>query len=1348
MFLILGKVMRKNIYSAILTAILFILPFHAYSDSYNGFEVLDQSENSITIQYISSYSGSKSFSDISGTIFNLPKLDNAQLDIIGTNNFPVFKSKIALLVPSPNGFKAKLLKIIKREIPNYNLSPLPEFLFDKNVDYSSLSKSLTEVTAPDFALEYSGISRRQHLASLIINPVNYDKNMSVLTLIDTMLIRIDFDLSNVNYSRQANEFSSLSAINYQLGKFWTADKEKKSRDIETLQGPEIQTISSLSNGKWGKILIEEEGVYRLDAADLQSIGIQSTPESARTIKIFGKGGKPLSELVSDGVKNEMDEQEIIVRTKSDGSLESVIFYANGTYGFESRNNEIRHYKNFFSDKNYYLVTSGGVDGKRANPLANPDGAVLFRPTTYTERVFVDEDIVNPHSPGAGRDWFGRSFFSSPMSPVMLHDLDRNGEIEYRFAMAHKATESGSFSIFENNQLIGKISLGGISSYTSAIRGFLSKTIPASSISSDNRSIIKFQYDNSLMTAIGYFDYYELAYPRSFFAVGNKVGFIADKGMNGLTEYTINGFSGEIFGFDVSDVKSPKLLTNKAVTGGMYSFCYELSDNKFSKFYISSNLKKPRLELVEIKNLRDNTDNAEIVIITHPDLYASAEKFRDYRMSQSGKKAEIYRTDHIYNEFACGVADPTAIRDFLINIYNRWDVKPQYLVIWGDGHYDFRNISTKLVNYIPAYQTYKNDITAFSEIHEGYATDDFYALIDGDDLVSDINFGRVTVDSPELGDWIVDKIKHYETSQSKDVWRTNMLFIADDGPTSEGYDGTQHTGQSENLQINYISKANPDLQYDKLYLVEYPTIFAGSGRKKPSVTDEMLSRINTTGGLVLNWVGHGNPRVWAHEEILNRDVTIPQMKNIDKLFFLTAATCDFGRFDNPEVRSGAEDMFLSRNGGAIGVFSATRIVYSDDNARLTYAFFSRLLKRNPETGKFPSLGEAINAVKQTFTSTNDRKYFLLGDPTMTLLFPDHHINISTINDIEITDIQDKVGLEALSRVKITGYVSKPSENQPDESYNGTIVVTLRDGDVLMRVQEYVNNKPESLFVYRKLGGNLNKSSYIVENGRFEAEFIIPKDISFSDSLGKLFLYSASDDNRFASGSYHKIMINGFSNVDDRDTTAPEVSIYLDGRKFVSGDIVTENPRLIVDLFDESGINTTGLGIGHKIEAWIDDSPLSIDLTEKFNSSLTDSRRGTVEDILFGLSAGKHKIRIRAWDVFNNFAIAEVFFVIPSANGGLIENILSYPNPFSEGTNIEFRHNAVAPFDVNVEIYTINGVLIRNIKNTLNSLHTSRIFWDGLDDSGNRVADGIYLLNVRLRHESGASLGRGKLVKVGN
>jgi len=114
--------------------------------------------------------------------------------------------------------------------------------------------------------------------------------------------------------------------------------------------------------------------------------------------------------------------------------------------------------------------------------------------------------------------------------------------------------------------------------------------------------------------------------------------------------------------------------------------------------------------------------------------------------------------------------------------------------------------------------------------------------------------------------------------------------------------------------------------------------------------------------------------------------------------------------------------------------------------------------------------------------------------------------------------------------------------------------------------------------------------------------------FSDSLGRIFAYAISQDNRYAKGSNRKFMIDGIDNSTIEDTVPPVIKIYVDSRNFKNGDIVSRNPMLIVDLLDDSGINTTGLGIGHNLEAWIDDSPASISLVNnlKLNYSVKNQR----------------------------------------------------------------------------------------------------------------------------------------------
>jgi hypothetical protein len=100
------------------------------------------------------------------------------------------------------------------------------------------------------------------------------------------------------------------------------------------------------------------------------------------------------------------------------------------------------------------------------------------------------------------------------------------------------------------------------------------------------------------------------------------------------------------------------------------------------------------------------------------------------------------------------------------------------------------------------------------------------------------------------------------------------------------------------------------------------------------------------------------------------------------------------------------------------------------------------------------------------------------------------------------------------------------------------------------------------------------------------FIVPKDISYRNQHGKLinYFYNSSAD---GSGLDTSFIIGGINLNAPVDTTGPIISLFLNTRNFKSGDIVNPDFKLLADLFDESGINTTGT-IGHKIEGIIDNN----------------------------------------------------------------------------------------------------------------------------------------------------------------
>ena len=1244
------------------------------------------------------------------------------------NNFALIREEL-ISIPSPTGFKLESATPIKAQSIS-NIQSGIDQVFAENIPYFEpiqAGNNLQISPNNPVAMEYVGIGGNRYLAKLYILSAYYSTSTQTTFIPKSINININFSGIIAPKVPLPSNYSGVNnSINSEETRIFAINKVISKKKIL----PKLQA----ENKQFVRIEVAEEGIYKIDASQLSSLGINLSQIDIKTIKILGNGGKPLSENVNFGQQELPKEQEIIVNTKTDGSLENILFYGATTNGFEIRQGEIRRYNNPYSNNNYYILTWGGANGKRAEALEPPSGEVELKPSTYYHRIYKEQELTNPFMKPAGRTWFGSSMFPITLTDV-LHNLDRTQPVFATFALAHRADSWGNFTIFQNGNKIIDLGMGGVAieDYGHARREFANIQFDANIIPSDNRSVFRIEYENekSPTTSIPFFDYYFIAYPRNFYAIDNELSFYSNTEQKGITEYSINGFEGNLIGYDLTDIRNPKLLNDLSSTNGLFIF-RAVSDEDLHRYYISGKTKSAKLEVGQFENiLEDNGDNA--ILVTHSDLLNSANKFKEYRESNSDYKIKVVTTESIYNELNGGTQDLAAIRNYLQYANENWQNPLQSIIIWGDGHFDFRGIQYKSSNIVPSYQSIDEDIKYYSETDASYATDDFFACLVGDDNMPDVPFGRITINSDKEGLEVINKIEHYEYSSSIDDWRMRLLLMADDG-IGENYEGDLHIDYSEKLFRNNVPD---DIITERVYLVDYLTENIPGGRRKPAATEAMLYNMNNKGAIVWNYIGHGNPRVLSHEETFNRDVHVSKFTNIDKLTFMVGATCDFGRFDDPEIKSGAEELFLSKSGGAIGVITATRVVYGSYNDQINQLLFNKFLYRNPETNQYCSIGEAVLLVKQTYFRTNDRKFVLLGDPTMKLLLPEYEINITSINENQVSDTSQIVHLKGLEKVEIKGDIINPQTKQIAENFNGNVWVTMYDGDVYVQAKDNYENS--DIYRFQKIGAALNRTTVEVVNGKFTASFLIPQDISFSDSLGRIYAYAISDKNIYAKGATRKFIIDGISTTDIVDKNPPEVEIYLDSRNFKSGDVVSTNPLLIVDLYDESGINSTGLGIGHLTECWIDDSPNSMNLTNEIKNSFDKPNFSTIEVILNGLKAGVHTLKLRTWDVFNNFAVKEIAFTIPDSNAaGVVKNELIYPNPFNSiGATIRFNHNLAPPVYGKMIIYNLFGQVVQELEQTFTTYNSAEFTWDAKDKKGREVSQGAYYFQIILQNETGSS-----------
>ena len=272
----------------------------------------------------------------------------------------------------------------------------------------------------------------------------------------------------------------------------------------------------------------------------------------------------------------------------------------------------------------------------------------------------------------------------------------------------------------------------------------------------------------------------------------------------------------------------------------------------------------------------------------------------------------------------------------------------------------------------------------------------------------------------------------------------------------------------------------------------------------------------------------------------------------------------------------------------------------------------------------------------------------------------------------------------------------------------------------------------LFQFKVAGSLLYRGDVSITNGRFAAIVPVPKDVTLGNSARiSLYAWSGQTD---GTGSTEQVQIDGIDTSAVIDTVGPAIAVYLDTTAFHPGDVVSSNPTIIVQLEDESGINTSSVGVGHQLSATLSNPVRTFDLSSYYHSSLDNYKKGEVRYPVTGLTDGKYTLTVKAWDIQNNSLIAETYFEVHAADDFAILNPVNYPNPFSNTTTFTFQRTSSDVIDVEIKIYSVAGRLLcaltaPNITDTF-----VRIPWDGKDNEGNALANGVYFYKLIARSKN--------------
>lgn len=1129
------------------------------------------------------------------------------------------------------------------------------------------------------------------------------------------------------------------------------------------------TNNPLSSGGFYKIKVDKSGIFKITAQFLRDNGINPSSLNPKNFRIYGNGGIMLPESNQDIRYSALQENAIQVVGEDDGVWNDgdyALFYAQGPNAYniyrnfngngfkrtETRTDSPNNLKNIYEDYSYYFLSFDKGAGKRVQPIdVNLPATALI--TRYDSYQVINNDQKNLIK--VGRTWVEEAPFTTDKAVTFTTNSPIQGAdvIKYRTrTIGYKAQQNSiGFNINNQNPLTPIIipantPSAGYDFYPATYDGTVSGL-------TGNQITINYKPSIALNpNGLFYLDYAEVQYKENLNFNGSQMSFrdfSLTSGTNTSYGFSVANASAAEQIWDVTDITNANRRVNKAAGNTNFNFGYITADqnfnNEFVAFRADAAFSPQFVERIANQDL-SSLQNVDYLILTPPELMGQAQRIANYHKTKNNFNVQIVDPTKIYNEFGSGSRDLTAIRDFITKL-NTPTGKLKYVFILGDGSYDYKNRIPNNTNVVSSYQSEDS-----SDFANSFVTDDYIVMTQPQfssafisSNLPDVPIGRIpAANNTEAGN-MIDKILAYYNNLSGQStpfgeWRMKLDFVVDDDHDESGNSPIPFHTTMNNALVSVFEQPGPILkEYNvrKLYLDAFQAQSTAGGQRYPQVNQAISNDIGNS--LYLFYFGHGGINGWAQERVLTTD-EIQNSNNFSNVYsrfpFVSTITCEFTLWDEPGTSSAGEQFIKLKQGGVATMITSSRAIGIDYGISFTDIYTKEIFKLVSDD--FATLGNAqLNAKKIKGPNSNHLKVNLLGDPAMKLSRPQRLLVIENIE----TPVPGLI--RGLDFVKVKGHINN-TNGTLNSSFNGRVVVNIFD----KRLNKKTLNNDGVLTVlnYTEEGSAIVKASGTAVNGIFTVEFYVPKDINYAIGEGRILAYA--DNKSIDVFNNQAVQVGDINPNGINDNQPPKVKLYMNNTNFANGGITNQSPMLLACVTDDTGINSTGSGIGHDITVYLDGQIINTVVLNDFYSSgegngclspsLADYQKGNVTYPFRNLAIGQHQLTFKVWDINNNSTTETLNFEVKDeADQHLVINRpLNWPNPFTNKTYVQFEHNCDDILDVNVQIYTITGKLVKTISQPvvaepfLQGFRTPRqaIEWDGRDDFGSTVAKGTYIFKI--------------------
>lgn len=934
-------------------------------------------------------------------------------------------------IPAEGDITARILSSDVERLPgSYRIAPAPDrFARTDETGQVDLEAGLQTRFAYDASIytqdnflpgeivtvEDTAFIRGQRVARISVRPVQYNPVNGEVQVYRRLQVAVAFPQSTsaTGQSQPASDpldaILSASLLNYDQALGWRAERpgDQPAPDAAPLAFP------GDTSRPWFKTALRFSGLYKVTRADLQGADLAALASAPPArLQVWKDGQQIPAHFIGDNDASFEDG-------------EALLFYASIA-------------PSVYSDSDVYWFTIGDAAGLRMSTAnAAPAGTVTDAWLPASMHFEEDQTFVHDLPFGANASyprWYWRKLSSlfapsqtvlAALPPIVNNGYNATMTVRMMGATDVAANPDHHVRVQVNGQTVGDLIWNGKVGYEQQF------SVPAAALRSGQNEVT-LQAITDLPGVVvdeSYLDWFRLDFRQQPNANGDRFSFSVDGA--GRREFVVRNLTGQnALVYDVSNPSAPVLLTGvqvsatemaapegadsgavvrtpastyrtflpliggeNPVTAGAFQARFGRNVNGPTRYALArlSGINRVSPITRDIgSNLQAAANRADYLLVYHASFKAAAQALAAHRRAGGLAVAEIDVQD-IYDEFNNGRMSPVAIQSFVRHVYENWQSPaPAYLLLLGDGHFDYRMTSglANFPNFIPPFFACVDPWLC--EV----ATDNAFVTVNGSDTFPDLAGGRLPANSAQEASRMVNKIISYETAPPAGSWRSGLIFVADNAREANGTPDL--AGNFETMSEAAISHIPAQYAIRRVYYDPYPVDDAGETfrhRTAANTTAAIISEVNA-GALFLNYIGHASNTTWAHEAILRarepgqadgrNDVAL--MTNGGRLPISLDMACLSGNFSDPQFTGIEAKMVDWGAGGTVAGWGATGFGVATGHDRLHRGFYDGLFL----TG-LDKLGLATLAGKQHLWLSGQSQdllatFGLLGDPALEISLP--------------------------------------------------------------------------------------------------------------------------------------------------------------------------------------------------------------------------------------------------------------------------------------------------------------------------------------------------------------------------